>query len=157
MLLAFGAAPSSFAAFPDYTGELRTLSQPEEPWLVPMRGPLESPFGFRWGRLHAGVDIGLRGRSDVRAAHAGVVTAVGYQPGYEGYGNVVRIRHGRGVTSLYAHLAAWAVSVGRRVRAGQRIATAGCTGSCTGPHLHFEVRIRGRPVDPRRYVANLPR
>ena len=77
--------------------------------------------------------------------------AVGEQRGYEGYGNVVQVAVGNGYTALYAHLAGWRVRVGDRVEAGQRIGTAGCTGSCSGTHLHFELRLRGQPVDPLRF------
>jgi murein DD-endopeptidase MepM/ murein hydrolase activator NlpD len=79
------------------------------------------------------------------------VLAVGEQRGYEGYGNLVQVAVGDGYTALYAHLAGWRVRVGDRVEAGQRIGTAGCTGSCSGTHLHFELRLRGQPVDPLRF------
>ncbi len=124
-----------------------------EPFALPLRGPLHSPFGDRWGRSHAGIDIAVLGTDQVRAARSGVVTAVGYLAGYSGYGNVVRIRHGGGIATMYAHLAAASVRVGERVERGQPIAKAGCTGSCTGPHLHFEVRVRGRLVDPLRFLG----
>ena len=119
---------------------------------VPLRGPLHSRFGYRWGRLHAGVDIAVLGSDRVRAARPGVVTANGYPPHYSGYGHTVTIRHGKGLTTLYAHLSSASVRVGERVDRGEAIAQAGCTGSCTGPHLHFEVRFRGKPVDPLRYL-----
>ena len=76
------------------------------------------------------------------------MVAVGQPRGFEGYGNVVEIADGRGFTSLYAHLAGWRVRVGQRVWAGEPIGIAGCTGWCTGTHLHFEMRLRGRPVNP---------
>jgi murein DD-endopeptidase MepM/ murein hydrolase activator NlpD len=79
------------------------------------------------------------------------VIAVGEQRGYEGYGNVVQVAVGHGYTALYAHLAGWRVRVGDLVEAGQRLGTAGCTGSCSGTHLHFELRLRGQPVDPLRF------
>lgn len=120
---------------------------------MPLDGPLYSGFGYRWGRLHAGVDIAVLGTDVVRAALPGVVTSVGYLSDYSGYGNVVRIRHAGAVETMYAHLASANVRVGERVDAGQPIARAGCTGSCTGTHLHFEVRIRGRLVDPMRFLG----
>jgi murein DD-endopeptidase MepM/ murein hydrolase activator NlpD len=119
---------------------------------VPLRGPLESGFGYRWGRLHAGLDIAVLGTDRVRAALGGVVTKVGYQAHYEGYGNVVVIRHGDGLATLYAHLASYRVRVGEEVERGELIGRAGCTGSCTGAHLHFEVRLKGKPVNPLRYL-----
>lgn len=123
-------------------------------FVVPLRGPLESPFGYRWGRLHSGVDIAVLGTDTVRAPLAGVVTAVGWLPNYSGYGLAVRMRHRDGVTTLYAHLARASVAEGDWVEAGEVIAHAGCTGSCTGQHLHFEVRLDGKLVDPLRFLGN---
>ena len=152
------AAPAS-ASFPEAPGERRHPAVERrhpaverESFAVPLKGPLHSPFGSRWGRVHDGIDIAVLGTDEVRAALPGVVTAVGYLPGYEGYGNVVKLRHARGLATMYAHLASAGVRVGQDVERGQRIARAGCTGSCTGPHLHFEVRVNGRLVDPLRYL-----
>ena len=81
------------------------------------------------------------------------MTKVGYQANYAGYGNVVVIRHGGGLATLYAHLAAYGVRVGEEVERGVPIGRAGCTGSCTGEHLHFEVLIGGSTqVDPRAWL-----
>ncbi len=115
---------------------------------MPLRGPFESPFGERWGRLHAGVDIAVLQTNQVRAADDGVVIATGWLDEHAGYGNVIEIRHGPGLVTLYAHLSSIQVERGDLVQRGQRIAKAGCTGSCTGPHLHFEVHKRGEPVNP---------
>ncbi len=152
------AAPAT-AAFADDPG--KPLHRPPasetpetlETFALPLRGPLYSTFGERWGRFHAGIDIAILGTDEVRAALPGVVTRVGYLESYGGYGNVVTIRHERGLSTMYAHLASASVRVGARVRRGQPIARAGCTGSCTGPHLHFEVRKRGRLVDPLRFLG----
>lgn len=119
---------------------------------VPLHGLLESNFGYRWGRLHAGIDIAVLGTDRVRAALGGVVTKVGYQAHYAGYGNIVAIRHGGGLSTLYAHLASFQVRPGQAVDRGEQIGRAGCTGSCTGEHLHFEVRIKCKPVNPMRYL-----
>ena len=119
-----------------------------EPLVVPLRGPLHSNFGYRWGRLHAGLDIAVLDSDRVRAARAGVVVANGYLARYSGYGHTLKIRHRGGMTTVYAHLASASARVGERVERGAPIARAGCTGSCTGPHLHFEVRLGGKPVDP---------
>jgi murein DD-endopeptidase MepM/ murein hydrolase activator NlpD len=97
---------------------------------------------------HPGIDIGILRSLEIRAAQPGTVIRVGRPRGFEGYGNVVQIADGHGFTSLYAHLSGWRVRVGDYVQAGQRIGTAGCTGWCTGTHLHFEMRERGRPVNP---------
>jgi murein DD-endopeptidase MepM/ murein hydrolase activator NlpD len=113
----------------------------------PAQGTITSPFGRDGYRWHPGIDIGTLRSLTVRAAQAGVVERVGYATGFEGYGNIVEVRAGR-FEELYAHLSAYRVRVGQRVWAGERIATAGCTGWCTGTHLHFEVRLRGVPVSP---------
>jgi murein DD-endopeptidase MepM/ murein hydrolase activator NlpD len=128
-------------------------AQPAGPaWSAgPASGTVTAPFGYDGDRRHPGIDIGILRSESVRAAETGRVLAVGERRGYEGYGNVVELALGDGYTALYAHLAAWRVRVGQVVEAGQRIATAGCTGWCTGTHLHFELRLRGRPVDPMRF------
>jgi murein DD-endopeptidase MepM/ murein hydrolase activator NlpD len=135
---------------------VRNFVEPSHAWAQPLRGPLESPFGWRWGRLHAGIDISAHLHTDVHAAYAGVVKRVGWLRGFEGYGLVVTIRHGGGVQTLYAHLASVRVRPGDLVAAGDRIGRAGCTGSCTGAHLHFEVRLDGGPVNPLRYLVTSP-
>ena len=114
----------------------------------PARGTVTDGFGPRWGRMHLGIDVGILTSLDVRAAAAGTVSAAGYLAGYEGYGNVVTVEVGRGYTMLYAHLSAPSVSPGDWLDAGEPLGTAGCTGSCTGTHLHFELRRAGVPVDP---------
>jgi murein DD-endopeptidase MepM/ murein hydrolase activator NlpD len=110
----------------------------------PARGAITTPFGPE----HPGIDIGILRSLAVRAAQPGTVVAVGQPRGFEGYGQVVEIADGRGFTSLYAHLAGWRVRVGQQVWPGERIGTAGCTGWCTGTHLHFEMRHFSRPVNP---------
>jgi murein DD-endopeptidase MepM/ murein hydrolase activator NlpD len=114
----------------------------------PAQGTITSPFGRDGSRRHSGLDIGTLRSLDVRAAADGVVALAGYMPGYDGYGAIVEVRHRDGYSTLYAHLAQPLVRPGRPVLAGQRIGIAGCTGSCTGTHLHFELRLRGVPVDP---------
>jgi murein DD-endopeptidase MepM/ murein hydrolase activator NlpD len=122
---------------------------------VPLRGPFESPFGYRWGKLHSGIDFAVLGDDRVRAAFPGIVSAVGWLPSHSGYGLVVKIRHGDGLSSMYAHLARALVRRGQTVEAGRLIGRAGCSGSCTGQHLHFEVHERGKPVDPLRYLGKI--
>jgi len=129
--------------------------QPVPTWSAwPAQGTVTAPFGDDAGRWHPGIDIGILRSLAVRSAERGRVVAVGERYGYEGYGNVVQVAVGDGYTALYAHLAGWRVRVGQMVEAGQRIGTAGCTGSCTGTHLHFELRLHGRPVDPLRFRQN---
>jgi murein DD-endopeptidase MepM/ murein hydrolase activator NlpD len=122
----------------------------EQPFTLawPAEGQVTDGFGPRWGRMHTGVDIGILHRLSVTAAAEGTVEATGYLPGYDGYGNVVLIDHGEGRETLYAHLSHVRAGVGQHVEAGSWIGTAGCTGSCTGTHLHFELRRDGVPVDP---------
>ena len=115
--------------------------------VMPAQGTITSPFGHDGARWHAGIDIGVLRSLTVRAAVPGRVADVGQVRGYEGYGNVVIVRS-RGYQELYAHVAAWRVRVGQRVVPGQGIATAGCTGLCTGTHLHFEVRRNSKAVSP---------
>jgi murein DD-endopeptidase MepM/ murein hydrolase activator NlpD len=114
----------------------------------PAQGTVTSPFGWDGGRPHSGIDIGILRSLRVTAAAPGRVTAVGYQTGFEGYGNLVLVDLGRPFEALYAHLARATVRVGQRVATGDRIGIAGCTGSCTGTHLHFELRRGGTPIDP---------
>ena len=114
----------------------------------PAQGTVTSQFGWDGGRPHSGIDIGILRSLDVRAGAPGRVTAVGYQQGYEGYGNVVLVDVGRPFSTLYAHLAQATVRVGQLVVAGQRLGIAGCTGWCTGTHLHFELRRGGVAIDP---------
>jgi murein DD-endopeptidase MepM/ murein hydrolase activator NlpD len=95
------------------------------------------------------VDIAASSGSAVVAADTGRVVYVGAM---SGYGNVVAVDHGGGISTLYAHLSAFSVGSGESVARGEQIASVGCTGYCTGPHLHFEVRVNGGPVDPLPYL-----
>lgn len=114
----------------------------------PAQGTVTSPFGWDGNRPHSGIDIGILRSRSVRAAAPGRVTAVGYQTGYEGYGNLVLVDVGVPFEVLYAHLASMRVRVGELVAVGDLIGVAGCTGSCTGTHLHLELRSSGTPIDP---------
>ncbi len=119
----------------------------------PADGTLTDGFGPRWGRMHLGLDVGILRSLDVRAATSGTVTAAGWLTGYEGYGNVVTLDIGSGYTLLYAHLSVAHVVPGDWLEAGAPIGQAGCTGSCTGTHLHFELRRHGVPIDPLPYFG----
>jgi len=118
-------------------------------WVRPNYGPLTSPFGYRWGRLHAGVDLAAPNGTPIRAAGAGVVVAADLKLFL---GNHVLIDHGNGFLTHYGHMSAITVTVGQKVRAGQQIGNEGSTGHSTGPHLHFEVRQNGTPVNPLGYL-----
>ena len=115
----------------------------------PVNGPVVSPFGMRWGRLHAGIDIAVPTGTPIHAAAAGIVAIAGW---VSGYGNYTCINHGGGLSTCYAHQESMSVSVGQQVAQGQVIGLTDCTGHCLGPHLHFEVRINGVPVDPLGYL-----
>ena len=112
----------------------------------PTSGRVTSGFGTRWGRLHAGVDIGAPSGTPIWATKDGTVIFSGVQ---SGYGNVVILSHGGGLTTLYAHQSRVAASNGQRVGQGDTIGYVGSTGRSTGPHLHFETRYGSTPRDPR--------
>ena len=116
----------------------------------PAQGTVTRGFGWdaTMSEWHTGVDIGSLRSLDVVAAAPGVVEATGYAYGYEGYGKIVLVDLGGGLEALYAHLDSVAVPVGARVAAGEHLGEAGCTGYCTGTHLHFEVRQGGVAIDP---------
>jgi hypothetical protein len=116
----------------------------------PVRGTVTSEFGPRWGRNHDGVDISAPTGTPVRAAACGTVSLAGQQ---SGYGNMVCITHTSQFSTCYAHLSRFGVTDGARVTQGQVIGYVGCTGSCTGPHLHFETRVGGQAQDPRTYLS----
>ena len=114
----------------------------------PANGTLTSPYGWDANRPHSGLDIGILRDLDVRAAAPGRVRQVGWLTGYEGYGVVVTVDVGAPYSTLYAHLSRATVRPGQVVAAGERLGIAGCTGWCTGTHLHFELRRKGVDVDP---------
>lgn len=114
----------------------------------PVPGRITSPFGRRWGRAHTGVDMAGRTGDPIRAVKAGTILGVSCG---SGYGNCTLVDHGGGVVTLYAHMSRKAVS-GGRVSQGQLLGSVGCSGSCTGPHLHFEVRVNGTPRNPANYL-----
>jgi murein DD-endopeptidase MepM/ murein hydrolase activator NlpD len=122
---------------------------PRSPLLLrrPLAGPTGDGFGPRGAWFHTGVDFPVPAGTPVGAAGAGCVTFAGWDAG--GYGNLVVLAHRLGVTSWYAHLSAIDVRRGACVAAGARVGLVGATGRATGPHLHFEVRVRGAAVDPR--------
>lgn len=121
-------------------------------FIWPVNGPIVSPFGMRWGRLHAGVDIAVPSGTAIRAAAAGTVAFTQPDASSGGYGNYTCIVHGGGISTCYAHQSSFGVSTGQQVSQGQVIGSSGCTGHCLGPHLHFEVRVNGVPVDPLGYL-----
>lgn len=117
--------------------------------LFPTAGYVTSNYGQRWGRLHAGIDIGAPTGTDVWAADNGLVIFAGTM---SGYGKVVLLDHGNGIVTLYAHMSQVLVRDGATVSRGTVVGKVGSTGRSTGPHLHFEVRVNGKAKDPRAYI-----
>ncbi len=120
----------------------------------PVQGPIASPFGPRClpngdCSFHPGIDIASASGTPIRAAAAGTVIYAGWM---DGYGNLTVIDHGRGIATAYGHQSSIGVGVGASVSQGSVIGNVGCTGYCFGPHLHFEVRVNGEPVDPMGYL-----
>jgi murein DD-endopeptidase MepM/ murein hydrolase activator NlpD len=127
------------------------------PTIVPAAGVLTAGFGMRPDpfttrpEFHTGIDISTPAGNRVVAPASGTIVRVGLD---KGFGRFVEIAHGYGVTTLYGHLQATRVAEGQRVRRGDVVALVGSTGRSTGPHLHYEVRSEGRPVNPLSYVLN---
>ncbi|MEU1983861.1 M23 family metallopeptidase [Nocardia sp. NPDC019395] len=119
-------------------------------YVLPAPGTFTSGFGGRWGTFHAGIDIAGPIGSPIYAVAAGTVIDAGPA---SGFGLWVRIRHDDGTISVYGHMYDFFVSVGERVPAGMQIARMGNRGDSTGPHLHFEIIMDGRHVDPQRWLA----
>ena len=143
------ALAAQIKAAQDGTGSSGT-GQPSAAGLIwPCDGVVTSGFGVRWRRMHEGIDIGCAYGAPNRAAAAGTVIYAGR---LGGYGNLVVIDHGNGLSTAYAHASSILVSVGQRVSQGETVSLVGSTGHSTGPHLHFEVRINGVAVDPLLYL-----
>jgi murein DD-endopeptidase MepM/ murein hydrolase activator NlpD len=118
-------------------------------WVRPNYGPLSSPFGYRWGRLHAGIDLAGPYGSPILAATDGCITYAGPEAGY---GEVMKITDWDGTETLYGHMSAFVKTSGC-VNAGQEIARIGAAGDATGAHLHFEVHVGGVPINPIPFLA----
>jgi murein DD-endopeptidase MepM/ murein hydrolase activator NlpD len=133
-----GAASGSSGAAPSGSG-----------FIWPVSAPITSPFGMRWGTLHPGIDLGAAYGTPIHAAGSGTVVWCGWM---SGYGNLVMIDHHNGLATAYGHQSQIAVGCNQEVSQGQVIGYVGSTGYSTGPHLHFEVRLNGTPVDPLGYL-----
>ena len=131
------------------SGTTGSAARPASGLIWPVNGPLTSPFGYRWGRLHEGVDIGVGFGTPIHAAAGGTVIHAGW---LGGYGNLVVVDHGNGLSTAYAHQQRVYVSPGQGVAQGDVLGEVGSTGHSFGPHLHFEVRVNGNPVDPLGYL-----
>ena len=138
------SAPSSSPSSP-----VRTQAASSSGYIWPAHGVLTSSFGWRWGRMHEGIDIAVGSGTPVRAPAAGTVIYAGW---LGGYGNLVVVDHGNGIATAYGHNTNVTVFVGQSVSQGQLIAYSGSTGHSTGPHVHFEVRVNGAATDPFGYL-----
>ena len=118
-------------------------------FIWPVNGTVVSGFGMRWGRMHEGIDITASSGTPIWAAASGTVIHAGW---LGGYGNLVVVDHGGGLSTAYAHASAILVGVGQRVDQGETVSLVGSTGNSSGPHLHFEVRVNGVAVDPLLYL-----
>lgn len=130
---------------------LYRIAAEKAPFSIPVKANFRytSGFGPRWGRLHAGTDFAGPIGTPIYATADGVVTHAGWS---SGYGRLIKIRHDFGIETRYAHLNAMDVRVGQRVSRGERIGAMGNSGRSTGPHLHYEVRVNGTPVNPMTYI-----
>jgi murein DD-endopeptidase MepM/ murein hydrolase activator NlpD len=144
---AAAAAAASGASSATTASSNSTISAAGLIW--PVSGPVVSGFGPRDGRMHEGIDISVASGTPVVASATGTVIHSGW---LGGYGNLVVIDHGNGLSTAYAHNSALAVVVGQQVAQGEVISYAGTTGNSSGPHVHFEVRVNGTAVDPLGYL-----
>jgi murein DD-endopeptidase MepM/ murein hydrolase activator NlpD len=126
----------------------RPAGWPVKGWITSSFGVRRDPFDGR-RRMHEGLDIATRTGTPVLATAAGIVREVGSDPGY---GKLVVVDHGYGYTTLYAHNSQIKVKVGQRLKRGDLVALAGNTGRSSGPHVHYEVRFNGVPVNPHKYL-----
>ncbi|MCT4558873.1 MAG: DUF5930 domain-containing protein [Pelagimonas sp.] len=130
---------------------LYRIAAQKAPFANPLKDPYRftSGFGYRWGRLHAGADFAAPHGTPIYATADGVVTHAGWS---SGYGRLVKIQHDFGIETRYAHNSKLYVKVGQRVSRGQKISAMGNTGRSTGTHLHYEVRVGGKPINPMIYI-----
>lgn len=147
---------AQLALLPNAVAALADLDWGSAGYIMPVSGRLSSPFGWRnisvnGNRFHGGVDLATNSGTPVLAARSGRVTRAGW---WGSYGNAVVIEHLDGSETRYAHLSSVAVRERQTVRQGDVIGAVGSTGASTGPHLHFEIRLAGRAVDPLPYLRN---
>ncbi|MDJ0822454.1 MAG: DUF5930 domain-containing protein [Paracoccaceae bacterium] len=130
---------------------LYRIAAQKAPFASPLKDPFRftSGFGYRWGRLHAGTDFAAPHGTPIYSTADGVVVSAEWS---SGYGRLIKIQHEFGIETRYAHLSKIRVKVGQRVSRGQRIGDMGNTGRSTGTHLHYEVRVGGKPVNPMIYI-----
>jgi len=135
------------------TGDVTKFPQEwKDTFLLPVHGKLSSPFGMRSGRLHKGVDITAPPGTEIKVAYSGTVTYTGF---LRDYGNVIIVEHGNEVVTVYAHNEINLVKKSDKVNKGDIIARLGSTGRSTGPHLHFEIRVANKPIDPSKIISEI--
>jgi len=148
--LSLTLAPAALSAFPT-----PDLINPYPTYIYPAQGMLTSGYGWRWGRLHKGIDIAAAVGTPILAAAPGTVSFAGWHQG--GYGNLVELQHPDGSMTRYAHNSRLLVKVGERVEQGQAIAQMGSTGYSTGSHCHFELHLPGQgAVNPIALLPSVP-
>jgi murein DD-endopeptidase MepM/ murein hydrolase activator NlpD len=130
---------------------LYRLAAQKAPFVMPVRENFRftSGYGMRWGRMHEGTDFAGPIGTPIYSTADGVVTFAGWS---SGYGRLIKIQHEFGIETRYAHLNAIRVQVGQRVSQGERIGDMGNSGRSTGPHLHYEIRVGGSPLNPMTYI-----
>jgi murein DD-endopeptidase MepM/ murein hydrolase activator NlpD len=152
-------AASSSSNNRDYRSVLANAIRGKRDPIVPelkfpiLGGTLSSPFGFRWGRFHKGLDISSPVGTSIHACADGRVVFTGSRKGFRRYGTTVLVDHGKGVYTYYAHLSGVLVKANQKVKRGQKIALVGNTGRSTGPHLHLEVRVNNTMYNPLAYFS----
>lgn len=135
------------------TGDFSSFPQEwKKDFLLPVTGRVSSPFGMRGGRLHKGVDITAPPGTEIAVAFSGTVTYTGF---LRDYGNVIIVEHGKDVVTVYAHNEINLVKKSDKVDKGDVIARLGSTGRSTGPHLHFEIRVANKPIDPAKIISEI--
>ncbi|HEV7826735.1 MAG TPA: M23 family metallopeptidase [Mycobacteriales bacterium] len=144
------AAGTAAASGTEFAAALDSAVASGGTWAKPAEGRVTSGFGPRWGTQHKGLDIGATTGTPIRAVGEGTVRLARW---YGGYGNAVIIDHANGVSTLYGHASELDVKPGQRVTAGQLIGKVGSTGDSTGPHLHLEVRVKDRQIDPQPWLT----
>jgi murein DD-endopeptidase MepM/ murein hydrolase activator NlpD len=127
------------------------IAAEQAPFSMPLKTSFRytSPFGYRWGRAHEGIDMAGAYASPVYATADGVVVKAGVE---SGYGNLVRIKHACGLETRYGHLSGFHVEEGQRVSRGELIGDMGNTGRSTGTHLHYEIRVDGSAINPMIFI-----
>ncbi|MFI5843374.1 M23 family metallopeptidase [Catenuloplanes sp. NPDC051500] len=127
-------------------GLATSLSSSPDAWRLPLHGyEFSAPYGVRWGKVHAGIDLAAKEGTEYKAVHGGTVTLAGW---YGGYGYAVIVDHGDGTETIYGHSSQLMVKVGQQIEAGQTLGLVGDTGHSYGSHLHLEIHIDGEPLDP---------